>query len=825
MVCSQLTDEVSLRFPISVVCTDIKYKSSGGGDAHGQPVLRCSICVEFLLNDLIAAIAEHKDLSEQETAIGTAKLAAAFKLDTAASTPSLAPSLDQDSPKPPASREMQSSISCSESKVIPPLLSETVGKEEEAARPTAPADDCRIPSLSGRFNTQSLAVEKQAADAEEDELSAKVEQRESKVTNEALSAPNGCDVPCPSGWCNAPVLVDVEMAEFYQADLNAAADFTVVGKIEQHNSSNGSSTPCDASVAPLDAPPFPRLALRSLAAVGEDVTLSAGQSEQTSFSNGASVPLQSEDHARASGAALEAIKNCDIERLRKELAAGADACWVPPFDKRTTCLHQALIIGGNSNNSEESQWNHVIALLLAHAADVNTKDAEGSTPLHVCLMQPPLSLSTTRVRLLLNAAGDTNQRDNHGLSAIDYARRLCHQILERGGGARMGRCLAKVRAILHEFVERPTRAIHIANDRIVGVNFLDTEGTTLLMCTSMCLRVYSLGRHRLVSKRKFNSGKQFRVCAVAVDACTGVIAVCCEIVERTSACSMILVWKGGLENTDDPLKLFISLPALSAAGPALNISGYPSFPHPITLSASFKADSQMQEGQPEGIVLCWVLDSECQDVLRRYRFAAHAAVLSSDGQWIAVVSHRRVEVYCSEAYESVVREPRSSECSQLTQVDNEDGSGRRMTHQPGCLPYLCAADATDVAGVALERTSRVSGLLAVAFHTASSSSVPSYGGNVMNGSIVIWSVPHMETLAVLPRIAAVSNVRFWPLNPDLLVSAYVHGEVCLTDYTKEQQVAAYNETGTRCLDIACTSGCVASSSEDMLWISQLRPCS
>jgi len=499
--------------------------------------------------------------------------------------------------------------------------------------------------------------------------------------------------------------------------------------------------------------------------------------------------------------------------LGNELAAGADARWVPPFAKGITYLHQALM--NDSNSIEEWQRNHIIALLLARAAEVNTKDAEGRTPLHVSLIQSPFSWSPDSVRQLLNARGDANEKDNYDLSSIDYARRLCHQILESGGGAHV-KCLAKTRAILHELVERPTKAIHLANDRIVGVNFLDKEGTKFLLCTSSCLRVYGLERNQLISKRKVHhSSKQLRVCATAVDACTGVIAVCCDIVDSNSACSMILVWKG-LENTDDPLKLFISLPVLSVAGPALSISGH-HVSQPVTLSASFKLDTEMQDGRAEDVVLCWVLDPNCQEVLRRYRFAAHAAVVSSDGQWVATVSSQQVEVYDTESCQS---------------VHSGKGFDRRVTPRPGCLCCLCATDATDVAsvedastvaGVALERTGTANGLLAIAFQVPSSNSAALYSAKAMNCTIVIFGIPHMVSLAVLQNIPAVSEIRFWPLNPDMLLTAHVHGELCLTDYTKERQVAAYNETGTGCLDIARTSGLVATSSEDMLWICELRP--
>ena len=109
---------------------------------------------------------------------------------------------------------------------------------------------------------------------------------------------------------------------------------------------------------------------------------------------------------------LLAVMRDNAEAVEWLLQAGADPN-LP--QKKQSALHLASSYG----------LVRVAALLLAHKADPNIRDAEGQTPLHMCMSMGYWNLDLPRQ--LLKAGADPLLKDHHGVTAFDRAYELDKQ--------------------------------------------------------------------------------------------------------------------------------------------------------------------------------------------------------------------------------------------------------------------------------------------------------------------------------------------------------------------------------------------------------------
>ena len=121
-------------------------------------------------------------------------------------------------------------------------------------------------------------------------------------------------------------------------------------------------------------------------------------------------------------ALLDAVKNHNIEAVKKFLPAGTDVNLKVSVSR--TPLHEAARSGSKK----------IADLLIAKGADVNAKDKRGGTPLHFATGGNYKEI----VELLIDANADVNAKDHIGGTPLDVAIQLKHpettDLLRKHGG-------------------------------------------------------------------------------------------------------------------------------------------------------------------------------------------------------------------------------------------------------------------------------------------------------------------------------------------------------------------------------------------------------
>lgn len=155
-------------------------------------------------------------------------------------------------------------------------------------------------------------------------------------------------------------------------------------------------------------------------------------------------PELAEGENAASDALAEAIESCDAEGIREAVAQGASLSVLPDsssspltaalfqFDEPDwkECVETLLELGCPVNGAEgepplvecvahyidEPDALRAARLLVAHGADVNAVNREGTTALFECVTNGNLEL----VRFLLQHGADPSIKDRNGASALDW---------------------------------------------------------------------------------------------------------------------------------------------------------------------------------------------------------------------------------------------------------------------------------------------------------------------------------------------------------------------------------------------------------------------
>jgi ankyrin repeat protein len=115
---------------------------------------------------------------------------------------------------------------------------------------------------------------------------------------------------------------------------------------------------------------------------------------------------------------IETIGKRDIEAVKQHLAAGADVN--AKDEEGLTPLHLA------------ASWGHkeVAELLIGKCADVNAKDIDGWTPLHDAAATGHKEIT----ELLIAEGADVNETDGSGETPLDYAKGETADLLRKHGG-------------------------------------------------------------------------------------------------------------------------------------------------------------------------------------------------------------------------------------------------------------------------------------------------------------------------------------------------------------------------------------------------------
>ena len=105
---------------------------------------------------------------------------------------------------------------------------------------------------------------------------------------------------------------------------------------------------------------------------------------------------------------LMAVMNNDIRKVRSILGEGADVnCQTYPLGNG--CMHIMT--------SKEEDYSYMVSLLVSKGADINMKNAQGSTALKFAVVRSDMGF----IKLLLKLGADKEIMDRNNLMAVDYA--------------------------------------------------------------------------------------------------------------------------------------------------------------------------------------------------------------------------------------------------------------------------------------------------------------------------------------------------------------------------------------------------------------------